>query len=246
MGQALGVRELVIARITLLLIALLLVLIILFGPPTQISALIGLLTAGLTVALKDFIVAFFGWFNLVGKNGIRVGDWVEIEGVSGEVIEIRLFKTVLLELGNWTETGHPTGRRVAFSNSFAFEGHYFNFSTSDQWLWDELQLPLPAAGDPYEMVRQIGEIVEHATEADAAAAAKDWERVTRKYRAREFSAAPAVNLRPSATGLEVVVRYITRAPRRNLVRAQLFQSLVDLLHRPTSTETGARRVSPAL
>ena len=244
--HALGTRERVIARIVLLVVAVLLIVIILFGPPTQLSALIGLVTAGLTVALKDFIVAFFGWFNLVGKNGIRVGDWVEIEGVSGEVIEIRLFKTVLLELGNWTETGHPTGRRVAFSNSFAFEGHYFNFSTSDQWLWDELQLPLPSAGDPYEMVRQIRNIVEHATEADAAAAGKEWERVTRKYGAREFSAAPAVNLRPSATGLEVVVRYITRAPRRNIVKAQLFQSLVELLHKPTSTETGARRVWPSL
>ena len=234
MGQAMGVRERVIARITLVLITLLLILIIVFGPPSQLSALIGLLTAGLTVALKDFIVAFFGWFTLVGKNGIRVGDWVEIEGVSGEVIEIGLLKTVLLELGNWTETGHPTGRRVAFSNSFALEGHYFNFSTSHQWLWDELQLPLPATGDPYEITRQIRAIVERATEADAAAAAKEWERVTRQYGAHEFTAAPAVNLRPSASGLDAVVRYITRAPRRNLVRAELYQALVDLLHKPAS------------
>jgi small-conductance mechanosensitive channel len=229
-----------IARIALQAVAVLLILLILFGPPTQLSALIGLVTAGLTVALKDFIVAFFGWFTLIGKNGIRAGDWVEIEGVSGEVIEIGLLKTVLLELGNWTETGHPTGRRVAFSNSFALEGHYFNFSTSNQWLWDELRLPLAPAGDPYEAARQIGEIVERATQADAAAAAKEWERVTRQYGAREFSAAPAVSLRPGANGLEVVVRYITRAPRRNIVKAELFQALVDLLHKPASTEAGAR------
>ena len=234
MGQAMGVRVRVIARITLVLITLLLILIIMFGPPTQLSALIGLLTAGLTVALKDLIVAFFGWFTLVGKNGIRSGDWVEIDGVSGEVIEIGLLKTVLLELGNWTETGHPTGRQVAFSNSFALEGHYFNFSTSNQWLWDELQVPLPATGDPYEMTRQIREIVERATEADAAAAGKEWERVTRQYGAHEFTAAPAVNLRPSASGLDAVVRYITRAPRRNLVKAELYKALVDLLHKPAS------------
>jgi len=221
-----------IARIALQAVAVLLVLLILFGPPTQLSALIGLVTAGLTVALKDFIVAFFGWFTLVGRNGIRVGDWVEIEGVSGEVIEIGLLKTVLLELGNWTETGHPTGRRVAFSNSFALERHYFNFSTSDQWLWDELQLPLPPAGDPYETTRQIREIVERATQTDAAEAAKEWQRVTRQYGAREFTAGPAVNLRPGANGLEVVVRYITRAPRRNIVKAELFQAIVDLLHKP--------------
>jgi small-conductance mechanosensitive channel len=222
----------VIARITLQVAAVLLILLILFGPPTQLSTMIGLVTAGLTVVMKDFIVAFFGWFTLMGKNGISVGNWVEIEGVSGEVIEIGLLKTVLLELGNWTETGHPTGRRVAFSNSFAMERHYFNFSTSNQWLWDELRLTLPAAGDPYQTVQQIREIVERETQADAAEAAKDWERVTHQYGAREFSPGPAVNLRPGSNGLEVVVRYITRAPERNVVKAKLFQSVVDLLHKP--------------
>jgi len=222
----------VIARITLQVAAVLLILLILFGPPTQLSTMIGLITAGLTVAMKDFIVAFFGWFTLMGKNGISVGDWVEIEGVSGEVIEIGLLKTVLLELGNWTQTGHPTGRRVAFSNSFAMERHYFNFSTSKQWLWDELQLTLPPAGDPYLTTQQILEIVERETRADAAEAAKDWDSVTHQYGTGEFSAGPAVSLRPGANGLEVMVRYITRAPQRNVVKAKLFQAIVDLLHKP--------------
>jgi small-conductance mechanosensitive channel len=222
----------VIARITLQVVALLLILLILFGPPTQLSTIIGLVTAGFTVVMKDFIVAFFGWFTLMGKNGISVGDWVEIEGVSGEVIEIGLLKTVLLELGNWTEAGHPTGRRVAFSNSFAMERHYFNFSTSNQWLWDELQFTLPPAGDPYQRAQQIREIVERETQADATEAATDWQRVTHQYGTREFSAGPAVSLRPGASGLEVMVRYITRASERNVVKARLFQAVVDLLRKP--------------
>jgi hypothetical protein len=143
---------------------------------------------------------------------------------------------VLLELGNWTETGHPTGRRVAFSNSFAMEGHYFNFSTSGQWLWDELRLTLPFAGDPYATAQQIREIVEQQTQADAAAAAKDWERVTQSYKARAFSASPNVSLRPGANGLDLVVRYITRAPQRNAVRSSLFQAIVDLLRKPSMAQ----------
>src|SRR5205814_1267265 len=83
-------------------------------------------------------VGFIGWFVLMGRNGIRLGDWVEINGVTGEVIELGMFHTVLLETGNWTDSGHPTGRRVTFTNGFAIEGHYFNFSTSGQWLWDEI------------------------------------------------------------------------------------------------------------
>jgi len=99
------------------------------------------------VALKDFIVGFLGWFVLMGKNGIRLGDWVEINGVTGEVVELGMFHTVLLETGNWTDSGHPTGRRVTFTNSYAIEGHYFNFSTSGQWMWDELQVVLPTGQD---------------------------------------------------------------------------------------------------
>jgi small-conductance mechanosensitive channel len=169
----------------------------------------------------------------MGKNGIHVGDWVEILGVGGEVVEIGVLKTVLLEMGNSGVTGHPTGRRVAFVNNFAIEGHYFNFSTAGQWLWDELQISLPMTGDPYLLAQQIREIVERATEADAADAAKDWERVTLQYGTRPFSAKPVAELRPTATGLDVIVRYITRAPQRYQVKSKLFESIVDLLHKAT-------------
>ena len=142
-----------VAHVTVRLVAILLILLVIIGPPGQLGTFLGLAGAGLTVALKDFIVGFIGWFVLMGKNGIRLGDWVEINGVTGEVVEIGPFHTVLLETGNWTDSGHPTGRRVTFTNSFAIEGHYFNFSTSGQWLWDELQLVLPAGQDPYQIGR---------------------------------------------------------------------------------------------
>jgi small-conductance mechanosensitive channel len=212
-----------------------LIFLIVFGPPTQIGTLIGLATAGLTVALKDFIVAFFGWFILMGRNGIRVGDWVEINGVGGEVIEIGVLRTVLLEMGNWTSTGHPTGRRVAFVNSFAIEGHYFNFSTAGQWLWDQLELTLPSTADSYQLADQIRATVERETETEVRLAEQDWERVTRQYGVRPFPAKPAVELRPSAGGLIVLVRYITRAPQRFEVKARLLQVIVELFRSPAAS-----------
>jgi small-conductance mechanosensitive channel len=220
-----------IARTTLQVAAALLILLILFGPPTQLSTAVGLVTAGLAVVMKDFIVAFLGWFTLMGKNGVSVGDWIEIEGVSGEVVEIGLLKTVLLEVGGSADTGHPTGRRVAFSNSFAMEHHYFNFTTAGQWLWDEIEVALPAEGDPYETARKIREIVERETQADATEAAKDWQRVKDRYGAGDVSAAPVVNLRPRGSGLEAAVRYITRAPQRNAVKSKIYQAIVDLFHK---------------
>lgn len=117
------------------------ILLVVFGPPNQLATVLALAGADPTVALKDFIVGFFGWFVLMGRNRIRIGDWVEINGVAGEVVEIGLLHTVLLETGNWTDAGHPTGRRVSFVNSYAIEDHYFNFPT----LWS-VALGRPSAG----------------------------------------------------------------------------------------------------
>ena len=117
--------------------------------PSNFATVLALAGAGLTVAMKDFIVGFFGWFVLMGKDGIRPGDWVEINGVGGEVLKVGLLHTVILETGNWTDAGHPTGRKVSFVNSFAIEGHYFNFSTSGQWLWDEIEVQIPESAEPY-------------------------------------------------------------------------------------------------
>jgi hypothetical protein len=210
-------------------IAVVAILLIVFGAPTQLTTILGLATAGLTVVFKDFIVGFIGWFVLMGRNGVRIGDWVEINGVSGEVIDIGVLKTILLEIGS-TGTGHPTGRRVSFSNSYAIEGHYFNFSTVGQWLWDELQVALPEKGDPYQLAEQIRQTVERETAADSAEAEQEWERVTREYGVTAFSARPAIDLRPASYGFDLILRYITRAPLRYQVKSKLFQAIVALLH----------------
>jgi small-conductance mechanosensitive channel len=219
-----------VIRVSIQVVAVLFILLVIFGPPSQLGTFLGLAGAGLTVALKDFIVGFLGWFVLMGKNGIRLGDWVEINGVTGEVVELGMFHTVLLETGNWTDSGHPTGRRVTFTNSFAIEGHYFNFSTSGQWLWDELQVILPAGRDPYPIVDAIQKKVQEATAETAKQAEKEWQSVTRsRDTARTLTAAPAINVKPVAGGVEIAVRYITRANERYQLRAKLNQAAVDLL-----------------
>jgi small-conductance mechanosensitive channel len=220
-----------VARFTLRALGLLGIALVLLGPPSQLATIIGLAGAGLTVVLKDFIVGFFGWFALMGRNGIRVGDWVEINGVSGEVIEISPFHTVLLETGNWTDAGHPTGRKVTFSNGFAIEGHYFNFSTTGQWLWDEVEFVLPAA-DAAPVIEAIRKIVNEETAENARTAEEEWSRATTARAVSGFSAAPAIDVRPSPGGMQVQVRYITRAQERHQVRTRLYQAVVELLGRP--------------
>jgi small-conductance mechanosensitive channel len=208
----------------------LIILFIVIGMPTQATTVLGLAGAGLTVAMKDFIVAFFGWFVLMGRNGIRVGDWVEINGVGGEVVEVGLLKTVVLETGKWSDAGHPTGRRVSFVNSFAVEGHFFNFTTSGQWMWDELQVLIPASQNPYPIIDGVQKLVEKETEANAATAEAEWRQATSKYRVQALSARPGINVVPTAAGIEFHVRYITRAYERHEARRRLYEAVVELMH----------------
>src|SRR5438045_318788 len=216
------------------ILALGLILLVIFGPPSQLGTILGLAGAGLTVALKDFIVSFIGWFVLMGRNGIRLGDWVEINGVTGEVIELGMFHTVLLETGNWTDSGHPTGRRVTFTNSFAIEGHYFNFSTSGQWLWDELTLVLASSQNPYPIVEAIQKTVLEATAESAGQAEKEWQNAAHSRSMRALSAAPAINVKPVSGGVEIAVRYITRANERYQLRSKLYQAAMNLISKKDS------------
>lgn len=218
-----------VTRVSVQIVAVLFILLVIFGPPTQLGTFLGLAGAGLTVALKDFIVGFLGWFVLMGKNGIRLGDWVEINGVTGEVVELGMFHTVLLETGNWTDSGHPTGRRVTFTNSFAIEGHYFNFSTAGQWLWDELQVVLPIGLDPYPIVDAIQKEVLAATSESARQAEEEWKTAARSRNGGTLSAAPAINVKPVIGGVEIAVRYVAKANERYQLRARLYQAAVDLL-----------------
>ena len=234
-----------VLRLGTQVVGLLLVLLAIFGVPRQMTTIIGLVTAGLTVVFQDFILAFCGWFVLMGPNGIRVRDWVEIDGVVGEVVELGLFRTWLLETGNWTAHGHPTGRKVSFLNGYAIRGKYFNFSTVGQWMWDEIKVTIPAGADIHPLIKKIYEAFVKATEENAKMAEAEWKRVTHEEGSPQFSAMPSVNLSPAGTGIDVVIRYITRAGVRVDTRNRLYAMIVELMQGDTKgSGNAAEPVSP--
>jgi hypothetical protein len=145
----------------------------------------------------------------------------------------------VLETGNWTGSGHPTGRHVTFVNSFAIEGHYFNFSTSGQWLWDTLEIVVPDGADAQWVVERLLELVRRETETTARQAEEEWKQAARGGAMRAFSAEPAVELRPAATGFTVVVHYISSATTRFETRGRLYHAAFDLLHRTAEARLAA-------
>jgi small-conductance mechanosensitive channel len=226
-----------ILRLSVQSLGLVGVLLITFGAPSEISTILGLATAGLTVALQSFILAFFGWFILMGKNGMRVGDWVQINGVAGEVVAIDLFRTTILENSDWADKGHPTGRRATFINNFAVTGQFFNFSTVGQWMWDEISVNLPSSPDTYAKAAQINTAVMEETQQNAQLAEQEWKRIPRHSGLSNVSAASSVNLRPAGAGLDVLIRYVTRASDRLEVRNRLYERVIEILHKPQAAIT---------
>jgi len=225
-------------------IGIALILLAIFGVPRQMPTIIGFATAGLTVVFQDFILAFCGWFVLMGPNGIRVRDWVEIEGVFGEVVQLGLFRTWLLETGNWTAHGHPTGRKISFLNSYAIRGKYFNFSTVGQWMWDEIRVTIPSGADSHRLIKKIYDALVGATEADAQTAQAEWKRVTHEQGSPQFSAMPSVNIRPAGSGVDVVIQYITRAGVRVETRNRLYAMIVELMQGDTTVNGNPAELVP--
>ncbi len=131
------------------------VLIIVLTFASQLGSVVtfaGLITAGVAVALQNVIVSIVGYFFLIGKYGLRVGDRVQIEGVTGEVVEIGLVRIHLMELGGPGES-QPSGRIVAFSNSVVFQAAgIFKQIPGTNFVWHELKLTLAPETD-YQAAR---------------------------------------------------------------------------------------------
>jgi hypothetical protein len=133
-----------------------------------------------------------------------------------------------------TDKGQPTGRRVTLLNNFAITGQYFNFSTEGQWMWDEISVSVPKSADTYAMVELFHKAVLQETEKNARLAEQEWKRTSRQNGLSQFSATPTVNLRPSASGIDILVRYVTRASERFEMRNRLYQRVIDTFHKPNA------------
>lgn len=175
----------------------------------SIATFAGLITAGIAVALQNVILAIAGYFFLIGKYGVRVGDRVQISGVTGDVIDIGLIRLHLIEVGSTETDRQPTGRVVVFSNAIVFQpsASFYKQIPGTSFVWHEVSLTLAPESD-YGLAekRMIGAV--EAVYADYR------ERIEQQYREIEQTLSvamaapkPRSRLRLTQTGLEVVIRY---------------------------------------
>jgi small-conductance mechanosensitive channel len=170
----------------------------------------GLITAGVAVAMQGVIVAIVGYFFLIGKFGIRVGDRVQIAGVTGEVIDVGLVRFHLMELGGGGGAEGPTGRVVAFSNSIVFQtgAGLFKQIQGTNFAWHEMTLTLAIQADYAEVKKRLLAAVGGVLANYRAEIERQTQEIARTVVSTPVgSLQPSVQLRFAATGVEAVIRY---------------------------------------
>ena len=171
----------------------------------------GLLTAGVAVAMQSVLVSIVGYFFLIGKYGIRVGDRVQIGTVTGEVIDLGLVRMHLMELNAQGSLG-ATGRVVAFANSIVFQssGGLFKQISGVNFVWHETTLALPAGADYAALKEKLYNAVYGVVKKyhdEIIRQTKEIMRTTSSTAAGVASADPSVQLRFSASTVDALVRY---------------------------------------
>ncbi|HKW19345.1 MAG TPA: mechanosensitive ion channel domain-containing protein [Terriglobales bacterium] len=193
----------------------------------------GLITAGIAVAMQNVITSIVGYFFLIGKYGLRVGDRVQIAGVTGEVVEIGLVRIHLMELSSPADS-QPTGRIVAFSNSVVFQAGpgIFKQIPGTNFIWHELKLTLASETNYHEARERITQAVESAL-----GNYRDLIATQRRLVERSLSTVSAAELQPKirlhygATGIEATIRYPVEIGKAAEVDDHLMRELIAAFER---------------
>lgn len=186
----------------------------------------GVAGAGIAFALQEVIASFAGWLVIMFGRFYTTGDRVELGGIKGDVMDIGMLRTTLMETGEWVDGDLYNGRIVLIANSFVFKAPVFNYSGDFPFLWDEIKVPIKY-GSNYDRTRimlediagkQIGELEKNSKET--------WNRLQRKYRLEDVSTQPMVSLIANDNWVEFTLRYVVHYKRRRLTKSALFTEIL--------------------
>jgi small-conductance mechanosensitive channel len=193
----------------------------------------GLLTAGVAVAMQSVLVSIVGYFFLIGKYGIRVGDRVQIGTVSGEVIDLGLVRMHLMELSSQGALG-ATGRVVAFANSIVFQasGGLFKQISGVNFAWRETTLALPPGADYAALKEKLFNAVNDVVKKyhdEIVRQTKEIQKTTSSTVAAETTARPQVQLRFSASAVEALVRYPVEIQHAAEIDEKVSEAMIEAI-----------------
>lgn len=208
------------------------------GRGTQLALTVTALGAVLAFALQQPVVSLAGWLLIMIKRPYDVGDRIELQGAAGDVIDIQLFKTVLLEI--YPEGrgfgSQSTGRVVDVPNSAVFSSQLVNFTRGFSYLWNELPILVTFESDWQKAAAALLEILQRHTAIYEGPAREQIERMARRYMIKYDNLTPTVFVMIRDSGVELGLRYLTPARGRRLVRDAICRDILELFAREPDLE----------
>ncbi|MBC8249307.1 MAG: mechanosensitive ion channel [Anaerolineales bacterium] len=216
-----------LVRNTVLIIGCVVILAIWLGFGSSFTVAMGILGAGIAFASQEVIGSFAGYLNIVTGNLFRIGDRIRLGNVVGDVLDISMLRTTVMEIGEWVKADQYTGRIVSIANRVVFSDPVFNYTQHWHYLWDEITIPITYDSD----WRRAGEIMlEHGQEYSSgfqAEAQAELGGMMKRYLLHDTSVEPMLYIVMTDNWIEMTLRYVVEAWKRREVKGQLHHELLQ-------------------
>jgi small-conductance mechanosensitive channel len=191
-----------------------------------LTVALGVAGAGIAFALQEVIASFAGWLAIIFGDFYRTGDRVQLGGIKGDVMDIGVLRTTIMETGQWVDGDLYNGRIVLIANSFVFKEPVFNYSGDFPFLWDEIKIPVQY-GSNYEKAIQLIERAGVIVVGDLADMSREkWLQMQRKYKLEDAQTEPMVSLIANDNWVEYTLRYVVDYKKRRATKTALYTTIL--------------------
>lgn len=207
-------------------VGLILVSLIWFKEFRSMATFLGLLSAGLAIALKDPIVNLVAWLFIMLRRPFEVGDRMQIGNFSGDVIDIRLFQFTLNEIGNWVDADQSTGRIIHIPNGRVFTEGQANYTRGFNHIWHEMPVLVTFESNWEKAKALLGEIVDHHAAHLTEKAKKELLEASRKYMIFYKTLSPIVYTSVKDSGVLLTIRYLIAPRSRRMTEQSIWEEIL--------------------
>jgi len=196
----------------------------------SVTTLLGIFSAGLAIALKDPISDIAAWLFIVVKRPLEVGDRIEINSISGDVIDIRVFQFTLLEINNWAGADQSTGRIVHIPNSMVFTKSLANYNKGFKYIWNEIRVTITFESDWRKAKGILEKIAKDHTMHLTEEAGKSVKEASRKFMIFYNHLTPIVYTDVSDSGVSLTIRHLCKPRNRRDVSEKIWEDVLDMVN----------------
>jgi small-conductance mechanosensitive channel len=187
---------------------------------------LGLVSAGIAIALKDLVTSLAGWLFLIWRRPFAVGDRIQIGKYIGDVIDLRIFKFTLLEIGNWVDADQSTGRIMHIPNSMVLTETIANYSKGFQFIWNEISVLVTFESNWQKAKDILKKIGSRHAEHLSASAEKKLKDVSKKYMIFYTTMTPTVYTTVKDCGVLLTIRYLIEPKSRRASEQAIWEDIL--------------------